>query len=856
MPVSRVHSSAVAHRLGVGLVALATAAAGCVLLGAQPAGATVAPVHVSVGHGAQHRWLPLTRERAARQAAKTARTAGLGGSAGSVQSARSIPNATMATPRPGDALTVASADGTSITWHDVTARTTGTYDAATAGFDLVYDPVISADGSEIAFAYQIYPSDPSVFDSGLAVFSTTGSSVATKITDTQNVSSASTEIDDDEATFAPGGSTIAFARITTAFASNGSSSYTSVIDSLPVTATSTPTLVQSDADDPTYDAAGNLDFTPELVEEGKTAATTATPLVEQIVAGSSAATTLVTYADALAHLPDSQHTLPGDVGAPDIRASRFSSVLGAAFLSQNDPDGTGMAPTQSYSEVGTIAAANSIRMLPTTLLTGSLVTASNGTDVVPVQSQVDLDSTGTQVTFDRGTLDLNNVLGTVQNASTHTVDVGSGIHEAVLFGQTADGTSTYLPASPAPLGAAFVPLATPFRVLDTRKGIGALKAPIGPGGYVDVQVSGAGLPVAGTATAVVLNLTGIAHTSSTYLQAYPTPTGSTAAPLVSNLNLGKGQTVANAVTVALSGTGKIRIANALGSTDALADVTGFYTPDTTATGAALFTPLSTPTRVLDTRQPVGVAAKTPLGPNGYLDIAVATGPVVPADATSVVLSLGGVQHAAATFLTAYPTPSAPGNTAPTTSTVNLSGATRANLATVTVGANGEIRVYNAAGSTDVYADVVGYYRPVATSTGSLFHPVDPLRIYDTRYGEQTVAGAVTKIGASARTEALTGGRITTPAGTTVIPAAATAVQANVTAVDDPSTTFVSLFATPTGGGASSAPAFSSVNAPGGQTTATSVISVVGYEEQTRLYNAAGSTDALLDLAGYFAPYPG
>jgi hypothetical protein len=47
---------------------------------------------------------------------------------------------------------------------------------------------------------------------------------------------------------------------------------------------------------------------------------------------------------------------------------------------------------------------------------------------------------------------------------------------------------------------------------------------------------------------------------------------------------------------------------------------------------------------------------------------------------------------------------------PTTSDLNfLAGQTIPNLVVVRVGANGKVDIFNAAGNTDVIADVVGWY---------------------------------------------------------------------------------------------------------------------------------------------------
>ena len=94
-------------------------------------------------------------------------------------------------------------------------------------------------------------------------------------------------------------------------------------------------------------------------------------------------------------------------------------------------------------------------------------------------------------------------------------------------------------------GGEFVPVA-PARVLDTRAGVGAGQAPLGPGGHLDLQVTGAGpVPTSGVA-AVVMNLTGTNTTAAGYLTAWPT---GQAMQTTSNLNFVGGQSVPNLAVI-------------------------------------------------------------------------------------------------------------------------------------------------------------------------------------------------------------------------------------------------------------------------------------------------------------------
>ena len=112
---------------------------------------------------------------------------------------------------------------------------------------------------------------------------------------------------------------------------------------------------------------------------------------------------------------------------------------------------------------------------------------------------------------------------------------------------------------PALQGARYTALA-PLRLLDTREGLGAPRAAVPAGGVVDVQVAGRnGVPA--DATAVVLNVTGVAPSSATDVRAYPTPVVLSPVPEVSNLNLERGITRANLVTVPVGANGRVRLRN-------------------------------------------------------------------------------------------------------------------------------------------------------------------------------------------------------------------------------------------------------------------------------------------------------
>lgn len=129
----------------------------------------------------------------------------------------------------------------------------------------------------------------------------------------------------------------------------------------------------------------------------------------------------------------------------------------------------------------------------------------------------------------------------------------------------------------------YVPLDSPLRVLDTRNGtysaIGA--APL-PGAHAmgatvtgTLTTSTGEAQVPSNADAAVFNLTGVAPTSLTYLEAYP---AGTAMPTASTLNLPAGGTVPNLSITRIGTQGQVALYNNLGKAHLLADLAGYFVP--------------------------------------------------------------------------------------------------------------------------------------------------------------------------------------------------------------------------------------------------------------------------------------
>lgn len=369
----------------------------------------------------------------------------------------------------------------------------------------------------------------------------------------------------------------------------------------------------------------------------------------------------------------------------------------------------------------------------------------------------------------------------------------------------------------------FVPV-SPARLLDTRTGTGGNLAPLGPQVYTELDVTGvSGVPETGV-TAVVMNVTVDAPTSGSFLTAWPS---GEPRPLVSNLNFVPGQTVPNLVTVKVGANGRVNLFNATGWAHVVADVVGYYTA-TPPGGGGRFTSL-TPTRLLDTRTGEGtggVVAPVPAG--GSIDLQVTGVGGVPAQGvTGVALNVTVDGPTGTGFVTTWPT----GEPRPTASTHNFApGVTVANLVLAKVGAGGRVSLFNSAGSTNLVADVIGYF----SGSGGAFVPVSPERLIDSRDGTGGVAG---QLGPGARTSALL-------ATGSPVPGTAAAVVVNVTSVNSSLPSF--LTAWPAG---LSRPNASTMNPrPGVPVPNQAYLKLGG--GTLEVFNNSGSTDVIIDVFGY------
>jgi len=377
---------------------------------------------------------------------------------------------------------------------------------------------------------------------------------------------------------------------------------------------------------------------------------------------------------------------------------------------------------------------------------------------------------------------------------------------------------------------------TPVRVLDTRIGKGAPKAPLGAGRTLHLKMTGVGGVPLGAVGAVVLNLTATAPTADTFLTTYPSLT---TRPVTSSLNIRKGATVANMVTVPLSANGSLDIYNSAGATSVVADVLGYYASD----------PNFAPGQPLRPGTFHAVPARRLLDSRAHLGR-----PVLGFGPTRVTADFGAAINAAVTSLAVNITVTAPqepgylivwdgGSVAPNTSTLNFTrGQTASNMALVQTGQSATgvptFAIFGISGAFHLVVDVFGYYENSDQPGGLHFQATKPVRVVDTR----TRLGAL-RLGTRGTAT------VTTPA--TLAGAGTRALVTNTTLVRPVGPTYLTLWPAVAG----ARPVVSNVNAPTGQVVAAATVTALGSGGRFNVFNGGGATDAVVDVVGTFEAYP-
>jgi hypothetical protein len=211
----------------------------------------------------------------------------------------------------------------------------------------------------------------------------------------------------------------------------------------------------------------------------------------------------------------------------------------------------------------------------------------------------------------------------------------------------------------------------------------------------------AGVPVG--AAAVALNVTATGAEGDGWAAVFPcgTPT-----PTASNLNVGRGQTVANLVVAKVGGDGTVCVLTSV-ATHLVVDLGGWLS------SSATYGPLN-PARLLDSRPGAptidGAASGAGLRPAGSVTELVVTGRGgVPSDAAAVALNVTVTEAQADGYVTVFPCEAA----LPGASNLNFRrGQTVPNLVIAKVGTGGRVCLFTSA-ATQILADVNGAFRPAS-----------------------------------------------------------------------------------------------------------------------------------------------
>lgn len=408
---------------------------------------------------------------------------------------------------------------------------------------------------------------------------------------------------------------------------------------------------------------------------------------------------------------------------------------------------------------------------------------------------------------------------------------------------------------------------TPFRIVDTRVGSGCAGiSPSGPlqaGAVYSVQVVGASAcegtsgSVPQGSSAVALNVTVVSPSASGYLTLWPSGSPQ---PTISNLNFTAGQiAVSNMAIVELPASGSLDVYLSSGSANLVVDVEGYFFGAGSTNAAGYYYQGVSPFRICDTREgnPSGLSGQEAqcngqeLAPSTPMEVQVAGLGDVPASATAALISLTAVDPSAAGYESVFPA----SQTIPTVSNLNFSGGeTIANQAIVSLSPSGAIDVVSNV-ATNTLVDVYGYF--TAGSSGSVFFPVSPYRIVDTRPGSGCS-------GISPDTPLSPGGSSLIEAasalgceGTTAgyVPQSPTGVVANLTLVRSTGQAVGDyLTATPN----LPVPMASVLNvSKANPNTAIACQAVVGLASgDFYIYNNSGDPNIVVDIFGFFAPATG
>ncbi|MEU6715816.1 LamG-like jellyroll fold domain-containing protein [Nonomuraea sp. NPDC046802] len=268
-------------------------------------------------------------------------------------------------------------------------------------------------------------------------------------------------------------------------------------------------------------------------------------------------------------------------------------------------------------------------------------------------------------------------------------------------------------------GSAYTPLPL-RRVLNTFGAEGGHPGPFAAGEEFSLRIDG--LPA--DVTAVALQLTGfeddLAGAKTTRLEVYPykgRPTG------VAAMEVTAGRVGETMVIATVDPADKhVRIRNAKGSVQLVADLIGYFSP---TSSASTYFGLEQPARIQDTRTYGTQNAKYGADETRRLQIRGVAG--VPADATAVQLNLTAYEAGDATHLQVF--------TSESWGAWTLSpypGDELSHTVIVPIAEDGSVRIYNETGTVHLSVDLIGWF---GRGDGARYVPLQhPTRVLDTETG--------------------------------------------------------------------------------------------------------------------------
>ena len=396
-------------------------------------------------------------------------------------------------------------------------------------------------------------------------------------------------------------------------------------------------------------------------------------------------------------------------------------------------------------------------------------------------------------------------------------DASPGTHTAKvtltdLFGRTSTATETFQAED------AYLPIAARQDVSKSIPAHGTITLSIAT---LDVDWVGV--------DAVELRVTASGAKAAGSLVVYP---ASTARPVEATLAFAPGQTTSNQVTERMLATSSVSVYNS--SSAAVTAKVDTIGTQTSGEAASTYTP-STPTRLLDTRTGTG-GVKGPVASNHSVTLTLAGAHGIPSNASAVVLNVGATAPTAAGSLEVSGEGSA-------TALYWTKGQTRSGLVTVPVVKGKATLKHVGSGTVQLLADLVGWYGPTTTGSGSL--PITQARIVDSAKGTGMPGGKAVPLASHGTLKLKVTGAHGVPASDV------TAADLNITIVSPSIGGYLVAYADGT-----SRPAVSSLNWPGGPSEANQVIVKLGSDGEADLYNAGSkAVNLLVDLRGAYVRFP-